>query len=121
MYFQTQNGQIFPTSDFQTFRKFSHNFLSYFFQLVENAGRENGHLDTCIAGMKDNLKCSIIRKDNFETILLYQDFNETRIRAAYEFKFGRMTKIQLDKSLELRTVWKIRKFANAYKFGDDVS
>jgi hypothetical protein len=47
--------------------------------------RGKGHLQTCIAGRKDNLRCSILRKDYPETtikILGYQekfkDCNEVR-------------------------------------------
>jgi hypothetical protein len=38
--------------------------------------RGKGHLQTCIAGRKDNLGCSILRKDDPKTPIKYRFINK---------------------------------------------
>ena len=40
------------------------NFIVYVFWWLTSAVQGKGHLQTCIAGRKDNLRSLILRKDN---------------------------------------------------------
>jgi hypothetical protein len=72
--------------------------------------RGKGHLQTCIAGRKDNLRCSILRKDNPKTTIKilgyqekFQDCNEVR-------KLDRLVR-KIEKSVKRlgKSVWKLGK------------